>query len=159
MTNGKVKTENGKLIAHPLAAHLYRPLRPSGTSPNLGEESGGGLTFWFQVSWGWEPGFKFYVSRFKCVHPLCLPKIGVTSPQGGGGMPNGKRKCENGKLIAEARKLGHGMPCPKHPRCHLLHWRTRHAVSLQAIICTLYSVICTLSSVYFFSSGYWMRVW
>ena len=41
MTNGMVKTENGKLIAHPLAAHLYRPLRPSGTSPNLEEESRG----------------------------------------------------------------------------------------------------------------------
>ena len=41
MTIGKRKCENGKLIAHPLAAHLYRPLRPSGTSPSLGEESGG----------------------------------------------------------------------------------------------------------------------
>ena len=41
--------------------------------------------------------FKFLVSR---AHPLCPPKIGVTSPQGGGGMTNGKRKCENGKLKA-----------------------------------------------------------
>ena len=46
MTNGNVKTENGNPS---LAAHLYRPLRPSGTSPNLGEESGCGLTYRFQV--------------------------------------------------------------------------------------------------------------
>ena len=71
MTNGMVKTENGKLIAHPLAAHLYRPLRPSGTSPNLEEESGCGLTYRFQVL-----GTPL----------LCPSKIGVTSPQGGGGM-------------------------------------------------------------------------
>ena len=37
----------------------------------------------------------FHVSG---THPLCPPKIGVTSPQGGGGMTNGKRKGENGKL-------------------------------------------------------------
>ena len=41
------------------------------------------------------------------------------------------------------------MPCPKHPRCHILLWRTRHAVSLQAIICTLSSAICHLYSVHF----------
>ena len=50
------------------------------------------------------------------------------------------------------------MPCPKHPRCNLLHWRTRHAVSLQvdvalcnpsSVLCTLYSVICHLYSVHF----------
>ena len=34
--NGKRKTPHSSL-----AAHLYRPLRPSGTSPNLGEESRG----------------------------------------------------------------------------------------------------------------------
>ena len=32
--------------------------------------------------------------------PLCPPKIGVTSPQGGGGMTNGNVKTENGELIA-----------------------------------------------------------
>ena len=55
----------------------------------------GGAGRRFQVSEeGWEPGFKFQVSG---THPLCPPKIGVTSPQGGGGMRNGKRKGENGK--------------------------------------------------------------
>ena len=40
---GKRKCENGKRKTHrsSLAAHLYRPLRPSGTSPNLEEESRG----------------------------------------------------------------------------------------------------------------------
>ena len=33
--------------------------------PNLGEESGCGLTYRFQVSWGWEPGFRFQISDFK----------------------------------------------------------------------------------------------
>ena len=56
---------------------------------------GRGAGFRVRVSEGWEPGFKFLVSR---AHPLCPPKIGVTSPQGGGGMTNGKRKGENGKL-------------------------------------------------------------
>ena len=88
MTNGNVKTENGKLIAHPLAAHLYRPLRPSGTSPNLEEESGCEPTFMFQ-------SFKFHVS----IHFVPLSQ-GDEEQSSGGGMTIGKRKCENGKLIA-----------------------------------------------------------
>ena len=61
----------------------------------VGHVGSGGLDsgFGFQRAGG--PGFKFQVSR---AHPLCPPKIGVTSPQGGGGMTNGKRKGENGKL-------------------------------------------------------------
>ena len=43
-------------------------------------------------------GFKFHVSGTPL---LCPPKIGVTSPQGGGGMPNGKRKGGNGKVKTE----------------------------------------------------------
>jgi len=48
------------------------------------------------------------------------------------------------------------MPCPKYPRRHLSHWRTRHAVPLQvdvaishlsSVICHLSSVICYLLSV------------
>ena len=74
MTNGKVKTENGKLIAHPLAAHLYRPLRPSGTSPNLEEESGCEPTFMFQ-------SFKFHVS----IHFVPLSQ-GDEEQSSGGGM-------------------------------------------------------------------------
>ena len=53
--------------------------------------------FRFQRAEGLVSGFKFQVSGAPL---LCPPKIGVTSPQGGGGMINGKRKCENGKLIA-----------------------------------------------------------
>jgi len=45
----------------------------------------------FKFQRGWEPGFRFQVS---CAHPLCPSKIGVTSPQGGGGMTNGKVKTE-----------------------------------------------------------------
>ena len=56
---------------------------------------GGEAGFKFQR--GWEPGFRFQVSGAPL---LCPPKIGVTSPQGGGGMTNGKRKGEKGKLIA-----------------------------------------------------------
>ena len=74
MTNGNVKTENGKLIAHPLAAHLYRPLRPSGTSPNLEEESGCEPTFMFQ-------SFKFHVS----IHFVPLSQ-GDEEQSSGGGM-------------------------------------------------------------------------
>ena len=58
-----------------------------------------GLGARFQVS-----GFWFQVSSFWChvsgTPLLCPPKIGVTSPQGGGGMTNGKRKGENGNPIA-----------------------------------------------------------
>ena len=39
----------GMTTAVPALRSFYRPLRPSGTSPNLGEESGGGLTYRFQV--------------------------------------------------------------------------------------------------------------
>ena len=58
-----------------------RPLRPSGTSPNLEEESGVWLTFRFQVS---------------SSHPLCPSKIGgrgATLRRG-----SDKRKCENGNV-------------------------------------------------------------
>ena len=37
----------------------------------------------------------------------------------------------------------------EHPWYHPLHWRTRHTVSLQVIICTLSSVICYLYPVHF----------
>ena len=37
----------------------------------------------------------------------------------------------------------------EHPWYHPLPWRTRHAVSLQVIICTLSSVICYLYSIHF----------
>ena len=71
MTNGRgkgergnVKTENAPFFAprSPFFAHLLplsfcRPLRCfAPPRPNLGEESGRGLTFWFQVL-----GFMFYV--------------------------------------------------------------------------------------------------
>ena len=60
MTNGKVKTENGKLIAHPLpilrslltVVFLQTPPSLRATSPNLEEESG----------WGPVSGFRFHVS-------------------------------------------------------------------------------------------------
>ena len=76
MPNGMVKTENGKLIAHPLAAHLYRPLRPSGTSPNLEEESGCEPTFMFQ-------SFKFHVS----IHFVPLSQGDEEQSSGGGMFP------------------------------------------------------------------------
>ena len=57
MPNGNVKTENGKLIAHPLpillspltVVFLQTPPSLRATSPNLEEESG----------WGLLPGFRF----------------------------------------------------------------------------------------------------
>ena len=76
MTNGKRKGENGKRKTHrsSLAAHLYRPLRPSGTSPNLEEESGCEPTFMFQ-------SFKFHVS----IHFVPLSQ-GDEEQSSGGGM-------------------------------------------------------------------------
>ena len=72
----KRKGENGKGKTHrsSLAAHLYRPLRPSGTSPNLGEESRGEPTFMFQ-------SFKFHVS----IHFVPLSQ-GYEEQSSGGGM-------------------------------------------------------------------------
>ena len=112
MTNGNVKTENGKLIAHPLAAHLYRPLRPSGTSPNLEEESGCEPTFMFQ-------SFKFHVS----IHFVPLSQ-GDEEQSSGGGMTNGKRKGERGKRKPIARRSSLQTPPPfGHPlRAPTLDW-------------------------------------
>ena len=58
MKNGKVKTENGKLIAHPLpilrslltVVFLQTPPSLRATSPNLGEESGWGPVSGFRYS-------------------------------------------------------------------------------------------------------------
>ena len=75
-----------------------------------------GLGAQFQVSGGWEPGFKFLsFSRPQ----TWFPQVGTRH------------------AVSETSTMSS------------LHWRTRHAVSLQAdvVICHLYSVLCTLYSV------------
>ena len=87
--------------------------------PNLGEESGCGLTYRFQVSGTpllcpSESGGRGAKLRRGYVSPLIRSPFFFTYPlrfarppnlEGqSGGMPNGKRKCENGKLKAEVRK-------------------------------------------------------
>ena len=65
----------------------------------MSQGEGWKVGFRFQRAGSPVSGFKFHVSGTPL---LCPPKIGVTSPQGGGGYD--KRKGENGKVKGEAMK-------------------------------------------------------